>query len=338
MRGTTATGVGLLVAALVAAVAIVAGLFVWDQSARSAEAALRPAPVAPLAAAAQTPAMPLAPAAVSAAPSPAPGADPAMGQRVFTTLCNGCHPSANAGIGPALHGPSFSQRYPDDLAIATFVRAGRGSMPAFTVNLLSDADLANVIAYLRTLSTTSPSPAIVAGVAPTPAVTQAPLASIGVAVKPAPSSAAAAPSPAAAAVLSQAQLSQIQPGLSGYMLEAAKRMSRSWFAAQAANWDEAAFEVREARDVLHRGGLKSNAARQQAIEGVNSAFLDPLVKAAQAGDPGGYEPSFRAALQGCNACHASQAYAANGGTFGFIRLRVPTNSIWDIYDYSGQGR
>jgi len=165
-----------------------------------------------------------------------------------------------------------------------------------------------------------------------------PLPSIGVVAQPAPSPAAAAPSPAAAAALSQAQLSQIQPGLSGYMLEAAKRMSRSWFAAQAANWDEAAFEVREARDVLHRGGLKSNAARQQAIEAVNGAFLGPLVTAAQAGDQSSYEPAFRAALQGCNACHAAQAYATTGGTFGFIRLKVPTTSIWDIYDYSGQGR
>ena len=115
-------------------------------------------------------------------------------------------------------------------------------------------------------------------------------------------------------------------------------MSRSWFAAQASNWDEAAFEVREAKDVLHRGGLKSNAARQQAIEGVNAAFLDPLIQAAQAGDLGGYEPAFRAALQGCNACHASQPYPTTGGTFVFIRLQAPTTSIWDIYDYSGQGR
>src|SRR5438128_152288 len=149
MRGTMATGTGLLVAAIAAAVAIVVGLFAWDQRARGAEAALRPAPVAPLAAAAQTPALPVAPAAVSAAPPPAPGTDPATGQRVFNTICTGCHPSANAGVGPALHGPTFSQRYPDDAAIATVVRAGRGGMPSFSVGLLSDADLASMIAYLR---------------------------------------------------------------------------------------------------------------------------------------------------------------------------------------------
>jgi len=325
VSGTKATGIGLLVAAIAAAVAIVVGLFVWDQRARETEAALRPAPVAPLAVAAQTPAMPLAPAVVAPAPSPAAGADPAAGQRVFNTLCTGCHPGANAGAGPALHGPTFSQRYPDDAAIAALVRAGRGGMPAFTVSLLGDADLTNVVAYLRTLSASAPAPSIAALAGPSPAVTQVPLPVVGA-------------SPAPAAELSQGLLSQTQPGLSGYMLEAAKRLSRSWFAAHANNWDEAAFEVSEARDVLHRGGLKSNAARQQAIEGVNAAFLDPLIKAAQAGDAGGYEPAFRAALQGCNACHASQTYAATGGTFGFIRVQVPSNSIWDIYDYSRPGR
>src|SRR5438477_13032560 len=243
MRGTTGTGVGLLVAAIVAALAIVVGLFAWDQRARGAEAALRPAPVAPLAAAAPTPARPLGPAAIAASPAPAAGSDLAAGQRAFTTLCNGCHPSANAGIGPALHGPSFTQRYPDDVAVATFVRAGRGSMPAFTVNLLGDADLANVIAYLRSLPTSGPCVAIVAGPASRAAVAQGPLPSIGAAAAP------PAPSPAAAAALSQAQLSPIQPGLSAYMLDAAKRMSRSWVAAQASYWDEAAFGVREATDV-----------------------------------------------------------------------------------------
>jgi mono/diheme cytochrome c family protein len=325
MKGTKATGIGLLVAAIVAAVAIVVGLFVWDQRARGAEAALRPAPVAPLAAAAQTPAMPLAPAVVAAAPSPAPGADPAAGQRVFNSLCTGCHPGANAGAGPALHGPSFSQRNPDDAAIVALVRTGRGGMPAFTVGLLSDADLTNMVAYLRTLSSSAPVAQVAALTRPSPAVTQVPLPAIGA-------------SPVAATALSQGLLSQIQPGLSGYMLEAAKRLGRSWFAAQASNWDEAAFEVREARDVLHRGGLKSNATRQQAIEGVNAAFLEPLIKAAQAGDTGGYEPAFRATLQACNACHTSQTYATTGGTFDFIRVQVPTNSIWDIYDYSGPGR
>src|SRR5438105_5407713 len=52
------------------------GLFVWDQRARDAEAALRPVPVAPLAAAAQTPTLPRASAATARAPSTASGPIP----------------------------------------------------------------------------------------------------------------------------------------------------------------------------------------------------------------------------------------------------------------------
>ena len=149
--------------ALVAAVVIVVGLYAWDSNARAAEAALRPAPVAPLAPVAQTPSLPI----VSASPatSPVPGAggpitngDAAAGKAVFATTCNSCHPNANAGIGPALYGPQFAARYPDDAAVAAVIRQGKGGMPAFSSSQLSDQDLANVIAYLRGLSSGAVAP------------------------------------------------------------------------------------------------------------------------------------------------------------------------------------
>jgi mono/diheme cytochrome c family protein len=155
MRGTAFSGWGLLLVGVVTAVAIVFGLYVWDSGAREAEAALRPAPVAPLAPASQTASLPL----VSASPlvathsqSTAPSTgDPTAGQRTFATSCNSCHPGANAGIGPALHGPQFSARYPDETAIAAVIRQGKGGMPGFSAGSLSDQDLANVVAYLHGL-------------------------------------------------------------------------------------------------------------------------------------------------------------------------------------------
>ena len=162
MRGTAISGWGLLLVAVVAALAIVVGLYVWDSGARAAEAALRPAPVAPLAPASQTPGLPLVSTSPLAAPdtqsSPLPSGDAAAGQRVFATSCNPCHPSANAGIGPALHGPQFSTRYPDDAAIAAVIRQGKGGMPAFSAGSLNDQDLANVVAYLRGLGTGAVAP------------------------------------------------------------------------------------------------------------------------------------------------------------------------------------
>ena len=154
MRGTTLSGWGLLIVALVAALVIVFGLYAWDSNARAAEAALRPAPVAPLAPAAQTPSLPIvsaSPPPQASAASPIAGGDAAAGQAVLTRLCNSCHPNANAGIGPALYGPQFADRYPDDAAIAAVIRQGKGGMPAFSTSQLSDQDLANVVAYLRGL-------------------------------------------------------------------------------------------------------------------------------------------------------------------------------------------
>src|SRR5947209_19558864 len=80
---------------------------------------------------------------------------------------------------------------------------------------------------------------------------------------------AASPAPTATP-LSLDQLTSIQPGLSGFMMEAAQRVGIMWFAAQQGNWDLAAFEGRETKDTLHRGGLKSNQSRQQGIEAFNS--------------------------------------------------------------------
>jgi mono/diheme cytochrome c family protein len=100
-----------------------------------------------LAAAATAP--PTSVAAAQPTSSPLSAGDVAAGQAKFLTTCFGCHPNGNAGIGPALHGSAFAARYPDDGAISALVRGGRGGMPAFGPDELSDADLTNIIAYVR---------------------------------------------------------------------------------------------------------------------------------------------------------------------------------------------
>ena len=161
MRGTAATGWTLLLLAFAAGVAIVAALYAWDTNARAAEAALRPAPVAPLALGTQASSLPLGSAASSASPVPLgalPDGYAIAGKDAFTRLCNQCHPSANAGIGPALFGPPFAQRYPDDSSITAVVRQGKGGMPAIAASALADQDLANVVAYIRGLGSGAMAP------------------------------------------------------------------------------------------------------------------------------------------------------------------------------------
>lgn len=87
-------------------------------------------------------------AAPAAAPTTAaaPAGDVAAGKTVFDQFCNSCHPNGQAGAGPALAGKNLQGSQ-----IQSKVRSGGGGMPAFTSAQISDAQLANLAAYVQTL-------------------------------------------------------------------------------------------------------------------------------------------------------------------------------------------
>jgi mono/diheme cytochrome c family protein len=147
MRGTAATGWGILIAALVVAALLSLGLYVWDSDARQAEVALRPQPAVPVAG---PPSRVLAGLPPGRGGQPQTG-DPSNGQKVFLVQCNACHPGASAGIGPPIRGPQLAERYPDDGPLAVVIRQGTGTMLPTPPDRLPDQELANVIAYLRGL-------------------------------------------------------------------------------------------------------------------------------------------------------------------------------------------
>lgn len=69
-----------------------------------------------------------------------------LGEEVFMHRCNQCHPRGEAGLGPALNNkplPGFMVKFQ--------VRHGLGAMPAFSEKELSDFDLNNVVAYIKTI-------------------------------------------------------------------------------------------------------------------------------------------------------------------------------------------
>ncbi|HEX2912911.1 MAG TPA: cytochrome b N-terminal domain-containing protein [Chloroflexia bacterium] len=88
--------------------------------------------------------------ATTAAAGGATGAgDPAAGLKVFQSNgCAACHPNGGraAGVGPKLAGTTR-----DDAYITGNIRNGRGQMPAFSADQVSDQDITNVIAYIRSL-------------------------------------------------------------------------------------------------------------------------------------------------------------------------------------------
>jgi hypothetical protein len=151
---------------------------------------------------------------------------------------------------------------------------------------------------------------------------------------PTPGAAPAASPAATATPLSLQTLSQIQPGLSTYMMEAAQRFGVMWFAAQQNNSDLAAFEAREAQEVLQHGAVRQNDARKLGITAFNTNFMEPLITAAQSGNQTQFQASYTAAIQGCNSCHAAQTYGAINKPFSFIKIQVPTNSPEDVYAYA----
>lgn len=74
------------------------------------------------------------------------GEDPA-GKQPFDRVCKVCHgPEAEGGAGPAL--VPFDREVED---VMTIVRDGTGQMPPISAERVSDEEIAQIVAYLKTL-------------------------------------------------------------------------------------------------------------------------------------------------------------------------------------------
>ncbi|MBI4769305.1 MAG: cytochrome c [Chloroflexi bacterium] len=90
---------------------------------------------------------PIGPAAAATASGPG---DAARGEALYRSKCYGCH-APEAGVGPGYDTADFQLTYASDETIAAVVRAGRSPMPAFTEEMLSERELLDLLAYLRSL-------------------------------------------------------------------------------------------------------------------------------------------------------------------------------------------
>jgi len=82
---------------------------------------------------------------------PVMAANPEQGAKVYSKNCKNCHGVAGVAQLPGL--PDFSRAQgvmKSDNDLLQFVRNGSGMMPAYR-GLLSDRDILDVIAYIRTL-------------------------------------------------------------------------------------------------------------------------------------------------------------------------------------------
>lgn len=91
--------------------------------------------------------------------APAAGGNAAKGKAIFDQQCGLCHDATTTDkkMGPGLKGLYKRQKLStngkptNDANVTEKIQTGGNGMPPFTKDVLSDADRANVIAYLKTL-------------------------------------------------------------------------------------------------------------------------------------------------------------------------------------------
>jgi ubiquinol-cytochrome c reductase cytochrome c subunit len=75
--------------------------------------------------------------------------DAQRGKTAFMTNgCYECHGTVGQG---GASGPSLAPRSPAATAIAHYIRDPKGAMPPYVQKVLSDADIADIAAYLKSL-------------------------------------------------------------------------------------------------------------------------------------------------------------------------------------------
>lgn len=91
-------------------------------------------------------------ACAAAWPQDGPAPDPANGKRVYLAVgCFACHGRVGQGGAYNYPAPPLAQTPLPLEAFKTIVRAGPNEMPAYAESVLSDRDLADVHAFLRSL-------------------------------------------------------------------------------------------------------------------------------------------------------------------------------------------
>jgi len=128
-----------------------------------------------------------------------------------------------------------------------------------------------------------------------------------------------------------AALKDAAPGLGEYMSTIQLHAGKMWFAAKAANWELAAYEVDELKETMEaaqkldeeKNGVKISPLLDSLLK-TQVAALDNAVKSGSAPK---FQKSYDETLSACNGCHAEAG-------FKFIHIVRPTappvsNQRWE---------
>ncbi|MBI3696814.1 MAG: hypothetical protein HY238_18505 [Acidobacteria bacterium] len=110
-------------------------------------------------------------------------------------------------------------------------------------------------------------------------------------------------------------LAGIQPGLGTVMIEYATRFGNIYYAAQAANWGMAAYQLKEMVEIQEVGET-TRPARGDALRGLEQGALKPLALDIVNQDIRKFNTDFATAVAFCNACHQATG-------FGYVVYKLP---------------
>ncbi|MHB1404047.1 MAG: hypothetical protein ACYCV0_00425 [Desulfitobacteriaceae bacterium] len=124
------------------------------------------------------------------------------------------------------------------------------------------------------------------------------------------------------------QTKTINPSTATVMMEYNQRFAAVWYAAQAQNWDLAAFEAKE------MGGVQAVAEntrpkRAEALQAFKKNTLEPLQAVVAKKDKAAFEAAYDKTIAACNTCHAASDKK-------YIKIQRPTQVPASNIDYAGQ--
>jgi hypothetical protein len=113
-------------------------------------------------------------------------------------------------------------------------------------------------------------------------------------------------------------LAKLQPGLGTVMIEYSRRFSTTYYAAKGGNWGLAGYQLKEMREIQEVGEA-TRPAHADALKVFEKTYLDPIEESIKAKDHRKFDAAFKAAITGCDGCHAASGYP-------FIKYVLPRTS------------
>jgi len=124
----------------------------------------------------------------------------------------------------------------------------------------------------------------------------------------------------------------LAPGLGEYMTTIQLHAGKLWFAAKAANWDLAEYELDELKETMEAAKAlnaeKNGIKISNVLDSVIQTQVAELLDAIKHKSPAEFQKSYAETLSACNGCHTEAGYKF----IHIIRPSAPpvTNQQWEM--------